>query len=456
MEVSRPAATRGMTDLQQALAAEESRLLACVHCGFCLDACPTYTRLGFESDSPRGRLYLMRAVAERRIQPESDAFDLHIGRCLGCRACEPVCPSGVQYGHLLETARDLIARTHGTGLLMRALLATFGNRVLTRIAGAVGRLIRGTGLASFLATRLPGHFERTRFALGMLAATRPWSGLRSASSAPVATAPAPRPEPGAAPAAGLRVAVLRGCVQSALLDHVNAATDHVLRVNGCTPVRVPGQGCCGALHAHGGALERARELARANLDAFERVGADVIVANAAGCGATLKEYGTLLEDRPEEARAQAFAGKVLDISELLVRLGPRTGAPIPLRAAWDAPCHLIHAQGIVEPPLLALNAVPGLDVVPVENADECCGGAGIHGLTHPELGTAILADKLAAIGAVKADLVITPNPGCMMQIGAGLHLAGDPMPVLHPVELLAESYRLIGLEGNSNTRRDVH
>lgn len=191
-------------------------------------------------------------------------------------------------------------------------------------------------------------------------------------------------------------------------------------------------------------MEGARALARRNIDAFEQAGVDFVVVNAAGCGAALKEYGTLFEGRPEQDRAEAIAARVLDLSELLVRLGPRVGGPLPLRAAYDAPCHLLHAQRISEAPLRMLAAVPGLEVIPVPDADECCGGAGIHGLVHAELGSRILEDKVRAVASVGADVVITPNPGCMMQIGAGLLLAGDATPVLHPIELLDESYHRSG------------
>ncbi len=204
----------------------------------------------------------------------------------------------------------------------------------------------------------------------------------------------------------------------------------------------PEQRCCGALHAHGGDRERARALARANIDAFERAGVDAVAVNAAGCGAAMKEYGALLADDPAyAARARALAARVRDVSELLVERGPRPGAPLPLRVTYDAPCHLHHAQRVTREPLAVLHAIPGLELVPLPGADECCGGAGIYGLTHPELGGRILADKVAAIRSTGADGVVTPNPGCMMQIGAGLLLEGDGRPVLHPIELLDESYR---------------
>jgi glycolate dehydrogenase iron-sulfur subunit len=468
--------SRDALRLLEPFAGEEARLLACVHCGFCLDACPTYTRLGLESDSPRGRLYLMRAVAEGRVAPDAPAFQKHLDQCLGCRACEPVCPSGVQYGYLLERGREVIARSRPTSRLDRLLLATFGSRAATRLAMLFGRMLRASGLASGLLTRISPKRARIRFALAMLASSRRWSGLHAAgravpahtdrSSGNVAAGesiglPSSRPAvstvdpaavtssvlPAGAPGRsdtsepGLRVTTLRGCVQEGLFDRVNRATDEALKANGCTIVDAPGQGCCGALHAHGGQLDAARRLAKANMEAFADSGIDFIVVNAAGCGAAMKEYGELFENRPESERAHAFARRVVDATELLARLGPREGAPIHLRAACDLPCHLLHAQRIERAPLDVLRAVPGLEVELVARADECCGGAGTYGLTHPDLGGRILSDKISAVRDVEADVVVTGNPGCMMQIGAGLQLCGDATPVLHPIELLAESYR---------------
>jgi len=457
------------------LAAEEERLLACVHCGFCLTACPTYTRLGDEADSPRGRLYLMRAVAEGRLEPQATSFTTHIDRCLGCRACETACPSGVEYGQLLERAREVTAAANGIGLPTRLLLRVFGSRFGTRLTMLGGRLLRGTGAVPFLLRVLPERFRVVRFGLAMLGATRPWRGLRGVGGrggeAAVAGARAAVDTSGAG-SAGMptgtgvaaagsisgsaaidlqasvapRVALLTGCVQDGLFRRVNEATELVLRANGCAVVRVPGQSCCGALHAHAGARAGARELARRNIEAFEAAGVDYVVVNAAGCGAALKEYGALLaDDEVWAARAGAFSARVRDLFELLAELGPRPGATLALRVTYDAPCHLHHAQRITRAPVEVLGLVTGAEVVRLRGAEECCGGAGIYGVLHPELGGRILRDKVEAIRETGADVVVTPNPGCMMQIGAGLLLAGDRTPVLHPVELLAESYRRGGV-----------
>lgn len=243
-----------------------------------------------------------------------------------------------------------------------------------------------------------------------------------------------------------RVGVLLGCVQEGLFSRVNEATVRVLEANGYEVVEVPKQDCCGALHAHGGALDSARALARANIEAFEEHELDYIAVNAAGCGATMKEYETLFEADPEwRERARAFEEQVRDVTELLAEAGPRGGAEVKCTIAYDHPCHLLHAQRVEQPPLAVLAAVPGTEVKVVERADECCGGAGIYGITHPELGGRIGGDKVDAVRACGADAVATPNPGCMMQIGAGLYLQGAPEGVLHPVELLDESYRRAGL-----------
>lgn len=461
-EESPRAARDGLASI---LAEEEEKLLACVHCGFCLPACPTYVRLGDEADSPRGRLHLMRAVAEGRLEPDADAFVTHIDRCLGCRACETACPSGVEYGRLLEYARAEIDESGKTGWPTRALLRVFASAWATRLFMAGGRLLRMGGLARWLARMVPRRFARLRTGLSILAATKASKGLslsdRSAGdrppAPPVRDQPLPErrraPEaagldderPGTRPGAPrptLRVALLDGCVQAGLFARVNRATRDVLEANDCEVIVVPGQGCCGALHAHGGALEDARRLARRNIDAFEAVDADYIVVNAAGCGATMKAYDELLAGDPSYAeRARSFSSHVRDLFELLAELGPRPGAPIPMRITYDSPCHLEHAQHIVDAPLEVLGTVPDLEIVPLPGADECCGGAGIYGLLHPELGGEITGDKAESVRSVGVEAVVTPNPGCMMQIGAGLLAGGSEIVVLHPIEILAESYR---------------
>lgn len=426
--------------LASELEEQRERLLPCVHCGFCLPACPTYNRLGDEADSPRGRLHLMKAVVEGRLDPGSDAFRTHIDRCLGCRACEPVCPSGVEYGTLLELARHTAAERTPQHGLSRALLGVMASPPLRTLFFFGGRLLRASGLAALGARVLPrsGLLGRGRFGLAMLASSAPWRALGRANASAAGA--------GAAPEAAGRVGLLTGCVQEGLYARVNRATARTLQANGYEVVEVPGQECCGALHAHGGDLDRARELARRNVDAFLAAGVDWIAVNAAGCGATMKEYGTLLAGDPEyRERARDVAARVRDATELLASAGPRKGAAVECSVAYDHPCHLLHAQRVERAPLDVLDAIPGVQVRIVAKADECCGGAGIYGITHPELGGSIGRDKVAAVRATGADAVATPNPGCMMQIGAGLRLEGAREGVVHPVELLDESYHRAGL-----------
>lgn len=444
--------------LSQAVKEQEEGLLACVHCGFCLPACPTYRRLGDEADSPRGRLYLMQAVVEGRLNPAADAFHTHIERCLGCRACEPVCPSGVAYGHLLELARQVGREVRPPPLIARLALRVLGTPWLARPALLAARLLRATKLAAGVARLGPrsGPPSPLRLGMAMLAASAPSrlpQQTGSGGSGSIPTGPDPSPPTCASPRppnrqSGARrsVGVLLGCVQAGLFSRVNRATVRVLRANGYSVDAVRGQGCCGALHAHAGDLEAARAMARNNVDAFDAAGVDFLAMNASGCGAAVAEYGALLAgDRAYAARAAKIADKSRDVSQLLADRGPVPGAPVELSATLDAPCHLLHAQGVDGPPEAVLAAVPGLRVLPLPNADECCGGAGIYGITQRELGSRIGGDKVQNVLATGADAVVTGNPGCMMQIGAGLRIVGRPVAVFHPVELLDESYRRAGL-----------
>lgn len=458
--IAQPTATAAAA-LADAIGAQRDRLVPCVHCGFCLPACPTYTRLGDEADSPRGRLHLMKAVVEGRLDPASEAFRTHIDRCLGCRACEPVCPSGVEYGTLLELARHTSASHVPQGWLTRALLSVMASRFLRGALFFGGRVLRGTGLAALGAKLMPAvrPLRNARLGLAMLASTSEWRlagvGREKAGARVQATDGAAQwvadddaaegPTLPASPPTRGTVGLLVGCVQEGLYARVNQATARTLEANGFKVVPVRAQDCCGALHAHGGDLERARGLARGNIDAFLAAGVDQVVVNAAGCGAAMKDYGTLLEhDSVYGERGRQLASRVRDVTELLAAAGPRMGGTIDTSVAYDHPCHLLHAQRIEQAPLDVLAAVPGLDVRIVTDAAECCGGAGIYGLTHPELGGKIGADKVAAVRAAGAAAVSTPNPGCMMQIGAGLRLEGADEGVVHPVELLDESYRRAG------------
>jgi len=396
---------------------------ACVHCGFCLQACPTYLTLEDENDSPRGRIVLMHALVEGTLPIDDADVRTHIDRCLGCRACETACPSGVPYGHLLEATRATLTAKQPNAPIARAILFTFARPALLSIAMVGGRIARALRISSLLA-RLPG---RLGFAMAMLEATR----------APVKRAAY---QPGGDGSRG-SATLLTGCVMEGLLGETNRATERTLAANDYAIVQTTGQRCCGALHAHAGDAKTARALARHNIAAFEASGADYVVANAAGCGALMKEYEHLLADNPEwRHRAAAVSAKVRDVSELLAEAGPRPGAAVPLTVTYDAPCHLLHAQRITTPPLRVLGAVPGLTVVPLEGSEHCCGSAGIYNLVEPEVSDTVLAPKLARIAETHATLVATGNPGCLMQIGAGLHQAGSSVRVVHPVDLLDASY----------------
>lgn len=467
-EPDRTAAMAETSGALPGLAGQEEGLLACIHCGFCLPSCPTYRVLGDEADSPRGRLHLMRAVAEGRLEATDPDFQRHLDRCLGCRACEPVCPAGVPYGQLLEHAREEIQAHRRPGFLARGLPAVFGRRLPARLAGAAGRLLRAAGLAGALARLLPAtktlHVPRT--GLAMLASSRPWPGLRRAPgerrrARGAEARGSERNDRGSGlaanggeagrPAVGHRVGALAGCVQQGLFARVGAATGRTLAANGYRLVTVGDTGCCGALHAHGGDLAGARDTARRQIQAFEAAGVDWVAVDAAGCGAAMKEYGELLAHDPAwRERAARFSRRVRDVTELLAAAGPRRGGTVSLRVTYDPPCHLLHGQGVDAAVRRVLEAVPGLEVVPLPDGDRCCGGAGIYGLTQPELGREISGRKRDAVLSTGAEAVLTGNPGCMMQTGAGLLLAGAGMGVLHPVEVLDESYR----RGGMHERRD--
>jgi glycolate oxidase iron-sulfur subunit len=436
-----------MRDLLRELESQEDKLLNCVHCGFCLPVCPTYSRLGDEADSPRGRLHFMRALVDGRLSPFSGAFQAHLDRCLGCRACESVCPSGVEYGRLLEGTREVVARAKRPSFLARALPRVMASRGLLTGAMLLARGVRNVGGAAVGARILPsrGVLGKARLGLGMVAATsapRFFSRADGTSEDRAGAGISWRGEPEETLGGGRGVALLKGCIQEGLLGRVNRATARVLVANGFRVLDMPQERCCGALHAHSGDLQGARALARKNVEAFEKAGAELLVVNAAGCGAAMKDYGHLLGADPEYAqRAQALATRVRDVSEVLVGPKLRRGGAIEVTVAYDAPCHLLHAQRVSDPPLEILRSIPGVVLASLRKPDECCGGAGIYGITHPDLGGAIGGDKIRDILDSGAEIVATGNPGCMMQIGAGLLSEGARVDVVHPVELLDESYR---------------
>jgi glycolate oxidase iron-sulfur subunit len=414
--------------------ADYSALDPCVHCGFCLPACPTYLVTGDEGDSPRGRIVLMRALERGEMQADDAALVDHLDACLGCRGCEPACPSGVGYGRGLEAAREQLFRQRGLSGLARTVLGVFRYRALWRPLFSAARALR--------ATRLPSLFAgngRLRFGMGMLASSAEMKERAEWITGTEKTERMERME--RSKEAAPTVALFRGCVMDALFGHVHAATRRTLEANGYRVIEVPGQVCCGALHEHAGDREGARALATTNVKAFLDQ-ADFIVVNSAGCGALLKDYGHLLGSED----GAGLGSRVRDVSELLAERGPRKGAALELEVAYDAPCHLQHAQRVHEAPLALLRAIPGLRLRFLPGADRCCGSAGIYSVLRPGMARMVLDHKIAAVGsaAPRPALVVTGNPGCIMQIGAGLRAADLPIGVAHPVELLDLSYSTAG------------
>jgi glycolate oxidase iron-sulfur subunit len=330
----------------------------------------------------------------------------------------------VPYGQLLEATRATVAQRHRPPAVARIVLGVFRNPLLLRLVLFGAKILRRIGGADLLAS-LPG---RAGFAMAMLASTnRQFRGGKYQASANAA-------DRGSA-------VLLRGCVMDGLFRETNRATERTLRVNGYKIDRAPSPRCCGALHAHAGDLDGARELARMNISAFEKTTAEFIVTNAAGCGAMMKEYGHLLADDTEwSERAERVAARVRDVSELLAASGPRQAGPLHVRITYDAPCHLVHAQRVASAPLQMLSAIEGLDLVPIAGADQCCGSAGIYNLLEPEVSRQVLEPKLNEIKIAGVDMVVTGNPGCLMQIGAGLYKAGKGAHAVHPVDLLDEAY----------------
>jgi glycolate oxidase iron-sulfur subunit len=419
------------------LSATETRALAadCVHCGFCLPACPTYLLWGHEADSPRGRIYLLTATLDGRM-PADAVFRDHIDRCLGCMACVTACPSGVRYGRLLEHARSQ-AEAVDRPVSDRAyrslifLLFPYPRRLqwaarALRAAQRLGlqRAIRATGLRSCLPKRLA--------ALEQLAPTIAGSAERL---------------PPIIPASGgrrRRVGLLLGCVQRVFFGAVNAATARVLAAEGCEVVVPPDQECCGALMLHAGRIDAARIAARALIEAFQRSSVDQIVINAAGCGSAMKEYGVLLKDDPEyAAAAAAFSAKCVDVSEFLAALEPRAVRhPVNMRVAYHDACHLSHGQGIREAPRALLRTIPRVELREIAEPELCCGSAGIYNLLEPDAAAALRDRKVRHVRSAGADVLVSANPGCLLQIDSGLRAAGDPMRTMHIVELLDRSIRV--------------
>jgi glycolate oxidase iron-sulfur subunit len=399
------------------------KFLDCVHCGLCLSACPTYIELGTEMDSPRGRIYLMKALEDGTLGMTPDVAR-HLDLCLGCRACETACPSGVRYGDLIEAARTFVEEQHHRPLVDRwrrqLITLIFPHPQRLRMLLTPLRLLERLGVLVQLRTL-------SRWA-AMLPRLEAWPPL-------AAVTPAQGPE-------RRRVGFVAGCVAQVLFAETNRATVRVLTRNGCSVMTPTQQTCCGALYLHAGKPREALDCARRNIDAFP-TDLDAIVVNAAGCGATLKEYGDLLADDPQyAARAQAFSAKVRDVTEFLAALPliPPHGA-VQARVTYHDACHLAHGQGVSEAPRKLLQQIPGLELVELSDSDTCCGSAGSYNLTEPEMAQRLAERKVANIRATAATCVAAANPGCVLQIRAGLRRAGLDIPVVHPIELLDQAYR---------------
>jgi glycolate oxidase iron-sulfur subunit len=402
----------------------------CVHCGFCLATCPSYLLNGQEMDSPRGRIYLMRGGLQDRVDM-SGAVVSHFDSCLGCMACETACPSGVRYAPLIEETRASIEHHH---------TRSFSDRLFRR--------------ALFLVLPYPRRLRLLARSLGLVNQLKRWPRLLNLLPHQIRTslmlapdAPDPRASGEVAervPASGerrARVGLVTGCVQRIFFNQVNHATARVLSAEGCEITAPRGQGCCGALALHTGRDAEARQFARELIRTFESHDLDSIVINAAGCGSTMKGYGELLKDDPAWAdRARRFAARVRDFSEALADLPPRaTRRPRKMRVAYHDACHLAHAQGVRRPPRQLLETIPEVSIVPIADADICCGSAGVFNLVQPDMAAELGRRKVARIAEGAPDIVVTSNPGCMLQMTASARAAGQTLRVLHLAEFLSES-----------------
>jgi glycolate oxidase iron-sulfur subunit len=410
----------------------------CVHCGFCLPTCPTYVLWGAEADSPRGRIYLMNQGVTG--EPLSDSMVEHFDKCLGCMSCVTACPSGVKYDRLIEDTRAQIERRHPRTARDRALrtaifaLFPYPRRI---------RLLRGP-LRAYQASGLQRLVARS----GLLPRLVPT--LATLESLAPRLRGVPRP-PRRIPPRGARraiVGMLTGCVQSAFFPDVNSATVRVLAAEGCEVLIPPAQGCCGALSVHNGRKAEAQRFARRLIDTFEHTGMDFFVVNAAGCGSSLKEYDVLLADDPDyAARAVAFTAKVRDLAELLAELGPvATRHPVEMTVAYHDACHLAHAQGIRAQPRALLRAIPGLTVKEIADPEICCGSAGIWNVLNPEPAAELGDRKAANVLATGASLLVTANPGCLMQVAAATRRQGGSIALAHTAQVLDASIRGLGAQ----------
>nr|WP_255603770.1 heterodisulfide reductase-related iron-sulfur binding cluster [Oscillochloris sp. ZM17-4] len=434
----------------------------CVHCGLCLSSCPTYRETGLEMSSPRGRIYLMKAVDEGRIGLQSEVFQEQMSQCLNCRACEAVCPSGVQYGAILEASRVQLEHARQSGKIEPAEQAS----ALSPQPSALPprplwqRALRGAVFgALFKDMRLFRAFSGSMALYqksGVQWVARKSGALKLIGMAdtemmlPPLSGAATVPQGQIYPAVGgglvsprYSVAMLTGCIMSTAFSSVHEATIRVLQKNGCEVLLPPGQGCCGALHTHGGDLDGGRELARQNIAAFEGLGVDAIIVNAAGCGSTMKEYGHLLHDDPAwRGRAEAFVAKVKDVHEFLAGIELNTAGlgRLELSVTYQEPCHLAHAQRITAQPRALLNAIPGLELREMPESSLCCGSAGVYNVTQPEMAASLGARKVGNALSTGAQVIATANPGCALQLAGELRRRGEDVQVRYIVELLDAAY----------------
>lgn len=404
-------------------------LYQCVHCGLCLNQCPTYRVLQLEPESPRGRIHLVKAAAEGRIDLNQRVAD-HLYLCLLCRACESACPSGVQYGRIAEAAREQLGPPGSElarGVLKLVFTQLLPYRRRLRLVFALLRLYQKTGLQRLARIFLPKKLRE-------MDAFMP---------------PIPsqffKPHDGIAPAIGARratVAVLDGCVMPLLFGAVNDATVRVLRRNGCDVAFPQGQCCCGALNVHNGETTAAKEMARRNIDAFLAAKFDAIIVNAAGCGATMKEYAHLLRDDLDyREKAERFSGLVKDAGEFLADLGLVGDLqPVDMTVTYQDPCHLAHGQRIRSQPRKLLQAIPGLKLIEMDGADRCCGSAGIYNVTHTGMSQRLLKEKIQSVAATGAAAVVAPNPGCMLQLRSGARQSDSGLEVYHLMDLIDRAY----------------
>ena len=416
----------------------ETKYLDCIHCGLCLSACPTFTELGIEMDSPRGRIYMMRAHAEEKLEI-TDNYINHIDLCLGCRACETACPSSVHFGHMLEDARDEIRVEKRNSLIERSIFNIVFSQlipkhhILTALftflafyqKSGIEKFIKASGLLRIL----PEKFRKMITLLPEL----PDQNIRK--TLPEVNIPEGESK--------CTVGLLRGCIADFMFCDVNAATVRVLNKNHCTVLIPSDQVCCGALHAHSGYKDQARDLARKNIDVFEKSGIEYLIVNSAGCGAALKEYDVWLADDPAYAeRAKDFVKKVKDITEFLLEIEPVPAKkPLKKKVVYHDACHLAHAQGIRKQPRDMLTELAGVEVLSIEEADICCGSAGIYNIIQPDMSSRLLKRKVKNILAADGEVVATGNPGCLIQIRTGIQEKRNDLPVVHTIELLDMAYR---------------